>query len=248
MTATSLKKPARRPKAGLVWLPLLGLALGACAGGAGPELNPALGWSAAGSPKELEVRPAEYRHEIHFATDSARIDQAERVKLRRFLQAVGPAAGDSIRIEGHADERASNRYNLDLSARRARAVQDLLRQEGLREVSLHPAAYGEHAPEALGSGAEVWRENRRVEVVIDRHVVVLPPCPDWSVESGTDFSNSPHSNFGCATRTNLGLMIADPRDLERGQALAPADGVREADAIARYRKGEVKELNEEGLE
>ena len=248
MTATRLKKPARRPKAGLVCLPLLSLVLGACAGGASPNFNPALGWSEVGSPKELEVRPAEYRHEVQFATDSARIDPAERARLRQFLEAVQPGASDSIRIEGHADERASNRYNLELSARRARAVQDLLRREGLREVALHPAAYGEFAPEALGSGPEVWRENRRVEVVIDRHVVVLPPCPDWSVESGTDFSNAPHSNFGCATRTNLGLMIADPRDLERGRALGPADGVREADAIDRYRKGEVKELNEEGLE
>ena len=252
MTAHRLPPARRRSRAALGWpllnLALLGLALGACAGGPATETNPALGWSAAGSPKELEVRPAEYRHEVHFATDSARIDAAEQGRLRGFLAAVAPNQNDAIRIEGHADERASDSYNLDLSARRARSVQDMLRQEGLRGVPVHLAAYGERAPEVLGSGPEVWRENRRVEVVIDRHVVVLPPCPDWSVESGTDFANNPHSNFGCATRTNLGLMIDDPRDLARGRSLGPADGVREAEAIARYRRGEVTELKQEVLD
>lgn len=248
MTAHCLLSARRRPRVALGWLPLLGLALGACSGAPAGDMNPALGWSAAGSPKELEVHPAEYRHEVHFATDSARIDPAERDRLRGFLAAVGPGSGDAVRIEGHADERASDRYNLDLSARRARSVQEMLRQEGLREVPVHLTAYGERAPEVLGSGPEVWRENRRVQVVIDRHVVVLPPCPDWSVESGTDFANNPHSNFGCATRTNLGLMIDNPRDLARGRSLGPADGVREAEAIARYRRGEVTELKQEVLE
>ena len=243
MTAPRLLPSARlRARAGWTWLPLLGLALTACSSGPSTDPNPALGWSEAGSPKELEVRPAEYRHEVHFATESARIGELERQRLRHFFGTIGLTADDSIRIEGHADERASDRYNLDLSARRARSVQALLRDEGFAGVEIHAAAYGEHVPEALGSGPEVWRENRRVEVVVDRRVVVLPPCPDWSVESGTDFANGPHSNFGCATRTNLGLMIADPRDLERGQKLGPASGARAADAVDRYQRGEVTAL------
>jgi len=46
-------------------------------------------------------------------------------------------------------------------------------------------------------------------------------------------------------RTNLGLMVAEPRDLERGRALAPADGVHAAEAVARYRTGKVYELKQE---
>jgi glycosyltransferase involved in cell wall biosynthesis len=74
---------------------------------------------------------------------------------------------------------------------------------------------------------------------------ILAGEADWSRQSGTDFANLPHSNFGCATQTNLGLMVAEPRDLVRGRPLAPADGVREAEAIARYRAGDTTELKQE---
>ena len=75
-------------------------------------------------------------------------------------------------------------------------------------------------------------------------MVVPPACPDWSRASGTDFANLPHSNQGCATETNLGLMIADPKDLVRGRSLAPADGVQAAEAIVRYRTGKVTPLQD----
>jgi pilus assembly protein CpaD len=81
--------------------------------------------------------------------------------------------------------------------------------------------------------------------VLERHLVQLPPCPDWSRESGVDYANLPGSNFGCATQTNLGLMIDNPSDLARGRKLAPADGIHAAEGIVRYRTGEVVELQEE---
>jgi pilus assembly protein CpaD len=85
-------------------------------------------------------------------------------------------------------------------------------------------------------------------LVLERYLVTLPPCPDWSRQSGTDFSNLPHSNFGCATQTNLGLMVAEPRDLLHGRGLAPADGVHQAEGIVRYRTGKVIQLRKEKVE
>jgi len=238
------RAPAWRARHRLAWASLIVLGLAACAGGPGP--NPALGWSEAGSPKELEVERAEHRHAVHFATDSAAIGAAERDRLLAFLAAVEPKRGDRVRLEGHADERASDLYNLELASRRVESVADFLRSAGPRGLEIRGAAYGEKAPAAPGGAPEDWRANRRVEVVVERHVVVLPPCPDWSRRSGVDFANQPHTNLGCAVRSNLGLMIAEPRDLERGRRLAPADGTREADAITRYREGEVTPLIEEG--
>lgn len=241
----SVPSAARHGRLGLA--SALALALAAC----GPAIdgrNPGLGWSEAGSPKELEVERAQYRHAVYFDTDRTELKARERDELLTFLRTVNLEPGDSIRIEGHADERASDLYNLDLAARRAEAVKDFLRAQGLGRVEVHQSAYGERVPAAPGSSEEAWRQNRRVEVVVERHLVVLPPCPDWSRRSGTDFANEPHTNFGCAVRTNLGLMVAEPRDLERGRGLGPADGVREAEAIARYRRGEVIELEEEALE
>ena len=110
------------------------------------------------------------------------------------------------------------------------------------------SAFGEAVPAVAGAAPESWRQNRRVELVLERYLVTLPPCPDWSRQSGTDFANLPHSNFGCATETNLGLMVAEPRDLVRGRGLAPADGVQQAEGIVRYRTGKVVELQEEKVE
>lgn len=240
---TAHRNRARSLGRRLGWLPALGLALAACSPLNGTSHDPA--WLEAHSPKELEVEQADYRHLVHFDTDRARLNASQEDRLLAFLHAVELRPGDTIYLEGHADERASDVYNLDLAGRRIEAVRGFLRGRGLGDVQVRQAAYGERVPAASGSTPEDWRRNRRVEVVIERYLVDLPPCPDWSRRSGTDFANLPHSNFGCAVRTNLGLMVAEPRDLARGRALAPADGVRESEAVRRYREGEVIEPEQE---
>jgi pilus assembly protein CpaD len=87
-----------------------------------------------------------------------------------------------------------------------------------------------------------------VEVLVSAYEVVLPGCPDWSRDPAFDPRNLPLSNLGCANAVNLGLMVADPADLERGRPLGPADAVRESEAIVRYRTDKVKELNAEILQ
>ena len=47
---------------------------------------------------------------------------------------------------------------------------------------------------------------------------------------------------GCWNEANLARMVADPRDLTRGRGLGPADGSREALAVEKYRRGQVKPL------
>jgi pilus assembly protein CpaD len=236
-------RQAPRP---LVWLSLLSLGLGACAPSLGPQQN--LGWIEASSPKQLEVDRAQYRHSVYFPTDRSTVPASERDRLLSFLEIVQPGGRDSIRLEGHADERATELYNLELAASRNERVEALLREVGLGDLSVTTVAYGEAVPAVPSTGPAAWRLNRRVELILERHLVTLPACPDWSRQSGTDFSNQPHSNFGCATQTNLGLMVAEPKDLVSGRTLAPADGVHQAEGIVRYRTGKVVELEEERVE
>ena len=238
---------ARRLPHRLAWLAVLTFGLAACTpSNLGPDPN--LGWLPAGSPKGLEVDRAEYRHAVYFDTDEAELTALEQDRLLTFLRSVAPTTTDDIRIEGHADERASDLYNLELASRRIETVSGFLRDRGLERVELHASAFGEAVPAAAGSDPDAWRRNRRVELVLERYLVTLPACPDWSRRSGMDFSNQPHSNFGCATETNLGLMVAEPRDLVRGRKLGPADGIHQAEGIVRYRTGEVIELQEEVVE
>jgi pilus assembly protein CpaD len=51
-------------------------------------------------------------------------------------------------------------------------------------------------------------------------------------------TNLPASNFGCATHRNLGLMVANPRDLLRGQEMGPTSGARAAKGVERYYRGD----------
>lgn len=248
MTAAPQHPASRRKRLPhhLGCLTALGIGLTACTMPM-PSANPTLGWLEASSPKDLEVERAQYRHTIHFATDQADLSAIEQKRLLTFLQTVAPTRQDTITIEGHADERATDLYNLELASRRITSVGDFLRGHGLDGIALRANAFGERVPAAEGSDPAAWQQNRRVELVLERHLVELPPCPDWSRESGLDFSNLPGSNFGCATQTNLGLMIDNPGDLARGQSLAPASGIHAAEGIVRYRTGEVVELKQEEL-
>lgn len=67
--------------------------------------------------------------------------------------------------------------------------------------------------------------------------LISPDCPDWRTSPITTFSNTQQGNFGCATVTNLGLMLENPRDLEQGASggYLPPHPDRSADAITRYR-------------
>lgn len=67
-------------------------------------------------------------------------------------------------------------------------------------------------------------------------------CPDWRRSNLMDLSELNSSNFGCATADNLARMIADPRELSTGRALAPANGANATGALERYRTDRVKPL------
>jgi pilus biogenesis lipoprotein CpaD len=126
-------------------------------------------------------------------------------------------------------------------------VIEFLSDTGLAKQRIQASAFGERFPASSGENEDAWSRNRRVEVVLERYIVTPPACPDWSRRSGVDYANQPHTNFGCANETNLGLMIANPRDLVNGRKAGPADGIQQAEGIVRYRQGQLTELQEEGI-
>jgi len=63
----------------------------------------------------------------------------------------------------------------------------------------------------------------------------VPNCPDWS-DSEANVGDGQSANFGCATRSNLAAMIANPDDLLRGQVATQTDAVATARAMKAYRE------------
>lgn len=212
----------------------VGLMLAGCAGLDPPSPEP---WTA----RVPAVAEARYTHTVYFATDRAELAPSERASLDAFLAALPAEGRYRALVIGHADERASDAYNLALSDRRARHVAELLRAHGLERVELARRAMGESRPADPGTGEAAWARNRRVEILVRHWVAEAPRCGEW------DRSRSLHGqqllpDLGCATAANLVAQVADPADLAEGRPLGPADGIREAEAIVRYRTDKVRPL------
>ena len=79
---------------------------------------------------------------------------------------------------------------------------------------------------------------QQVRLKVARYSAEVPGCPNWSDDPARSFTNELSSNFGCATATNLALMVDDPRDLLRGRDLAPADGAFLANTLGLYQRSE----------
>jgi outer membrane protein OmpA-like peptidoglycan-associated protein len=71
-----------------------------------------------------------------------------------------------VEIAGHTDSKASEKYNLDLSQRRANSVIDYFVSKGIEAARLTAKGYGEANPIADNKTAEGRAENRRVEMRI----------------------------------------------------------------------------------
>jgi pilus biogenesis lipoprotein CpaD len=72
-----------------------------------------------------------------------------------------------------------------------------------------------------------------VGLTVSRMMAVLPDCnqPQPLEPDPPLFERG----FGCSNAYNLGVMVADPADLERGRTLDPADAERASLTVTRYR-------------
>lgn len=69
--------------------------------------------------------------------------------------------GLKVQIEGHADERGTNEYNLALGERRAKSTMNFLIDMGVGPERISIITYGEERPFCKGHGESCWSINRR---------------------------------------------------------------------------------------
>ncbi len=67
-------------------------------------------------------------------------------------------------IEGNADERGSEEYNLALGDRRARSAQEFLVSMGIPAAQLSLVSYGKERPICTDKTEDCWQRNRRAHV------------------------------------------------------------------------------------
>ncbi|HLK37436.1 MAG TPA: OmpA family protein [Polyangiaceae bacterium] len=71
-----------------------------------------------------------------------------------------------VEVAGHADERASDEYNLRLTQDRVNSVMRALIARGIGKGVLRSKGYGEFCPVDEGHNETAWEQNRRVEFKI----------------------------------------------------------------------------------
>ncbi|MGH7770868.1 MAG: peptidoglycan-associated lipoprotein Pal [Candidatus Binatia bacterium] len=91
-------------------------------------------------------------------------DARETLKGNAAWLKANPSA--RVEIEGHADERGTNEYNLALGAKRAQAAKDYLVTLGVATGRLSTISYGEELPVCKEKTEECWQKNRRARFVV----------------------------------------------------------------------------------
>ena len=104
--------------------------------------------------------------DVYFDTDESNLTDQARDQLARNASFMREHPEYLFTIEGHADERNTNEYNLALGNRRANAARDYLGSLGIDAGRLRTISYGEERPFCTVSDESCWYQNRRAHFVI----------------------------------------------------------------------------------
>ncbi|SDI27787.1 OmpA family protein [Nonomuraea jiangxiensis] len=132
------------------------------------------------SPDKVEIA---LNTDVLFAFDKATLTAAARDRLRRTAEKIRAKATGTVTVVGHTDDVGSDTYNLDLSRRRAQAVEQALSTlTGDADLAFQVDGKGESLPRVSGTSKEARAANRRVEVVFERAVTPSPAMPTAAPE------------------------------------------------------------------
>lgn len=196
----------------LLLSPLSALALAACATTSGPPV--------ATAPTVLDawtdrVQVTPIPDEILLAAHATGLSGSQARALSDFQMRWMQADGGLIVIS--APNQGGYRVGND--------AKQLLLELGVRSDQVRLSGY-----DAAKPGAPVI-------VGFQRYQVATPNCASWP-DVRKSFGNEPLDNFGCSVTANMAAQVANPRDLLGARPLDPADPLRRATVLGKYRAGE----------
>lgn len=129
-----------------------------------------------GAPIEDEEPPEKTPEEaletlispIYYALDDYTVSFEDKMRLNALAKRLNQPENRhlSLRIEGHCDDRGTRDYNFALGERRAAAVAQFLRAQGVDGSRILTISYGKERPVALGSSEAIRARNRRAQMII----------------------------------------------------------------------------------
>ena len=104
--------------------------------------------------------------DVSFDYDQSTIRDDQRATLQKNADWMRRWTTTRVSIEGHADARGTNEYNLALGDRRARAVHDYMVSLGIAADRMAVVSKGEEAPLCTDMTEACYARNRRGHFVI----------------------------------------------------------------------------------
>ncbi|MGZ3440889.1 MAG: peptidoglycan-associated lipoprotein Pal [Polyangia bacterium] len=98
---------------------------------------------------------------VHFPFNSDEIDNADKAQLDRSARCLKADHSLHVTIEGNADERGTEEYNMALGDRRARSVAGYLQSLGASQQQVATVSFGKENPECQEHDEACWAKNRR---------------------------------------------------------------------------------------
>ncbi|MGD9153107.1 MAG: peptidoglycan-associated lipoprotein Pal [Gammaproteobacteria bacterium] len=98
---------------------------------------------------------------FYFAFDRYDVSPQDLPIIRAHAQYLLQHPEKHVVIEGNTDIRGSREYNIALGQRRAGAVQNILRMQGVQASQIRAVSYGAEKPIAYGNTETAYSLNRR---------------------------------------------------------------------------------------
>jgi OOP family OmpA-OmpF porin len=105
--------------------------------------------------------------DTYFDFDKATLKPEGKRKIDEVVGEMKANPNIRVLVEGHTDSIGSEAYNQRLSERRANAVADYLKSQGIAASRITTKGWGETKPEASNKTKEGRAQNRRVELTED---------------------------------------------------------------------------------
>ena len=114
-----------------------------------------------------EIQAFESTH-INFDFDKSEIRPDAKPILEQKAAWLREHPEFKVSIQGHADERGTNEYNLALGERRAKAAMKYLNALGISADRMSTISYGEERPLCTERNETCWAKNRRDEFKLSK--------------------------------------------------------------------------------
>lgn len=98
----------------------------------------------------------------YFDYDQTTVHPADMESLKAHAQFLVAHPKQIVLLAGNTDERGSREYNIGLGWRRAQAVADVLKANGVNAEQIKMVSYGAEKPEDPAHNDEAYAKNRRV--------------------------------------------------------------------------------------